>query len=101
MYGKKVLMIENRRIGGTCVNVGCVPKKVMFNLANFLEEAHLMKDYGVKGTENLKLDFAEFKAQRDAYVVRLNGIYERNLKGSQIDYIPGTASFLSDKVIEV
>jgi len=37
--GKRVCMIENRVIGGTCVNVGCVPKKVMFNLANFLEEA--------------------------------------------------------------
>lgn len=82
MHGKKVLMIENRVIGGTCVNVGCVPKKVMLNLANFLEEAHLMKDYGVHGTEHLKLDFAEFKSQRDAYVLRLNGIYERNLKNS-------------------
>lgn len=39
LYGKKVAMIENKVIGGTCVNVGCVPKKVMFNLANFLEEA--------------------------------------------------------------
>jgi glutathione reductase (NADPH) len=47
LLGKKVAIIENRVIGGTCVNVGCVPKKVMFNLANFLEEADLMKDYGV------------------------------------------------------
>jgi glutathione reductase (NADPH) len=39
MFGKKVAMIENREIGGTCVNVGCVPKKIMFNLANFLDEA--------------------------------------------------------------
>ncbi len=62
MFGKKVCMIENRVIGGTCVNVGCVPKKVMYNLANFLEEAHLFKDYGVHGTESLKLNFAEFKA---------------------------------------
>jgi len=62
MYGKRVLMIENRVIGGTCVNVGCVPKKVMYNLANFLEEARLMKDYGVMGTEDLKLEFKEFKA---------------------------------------
>ena len=41
MFGKNVLIIENRRIGGTCVNVGCVPKKVMYNLANYLEESHL------------------------------------------------------------
>ena len=46
-YGKKVAMIENRDIGGTCVNVGCVPKKVMFNLASFIEDCDLMKDYGV------------------------------------------------------
>jgi glutathione reductase (NADPH) len=55
-------MIENRVIGGTCVNVGCVPKKVMFNLANFIEDSHTMKNmYGVSGTENMKLDFSLFK----------------------------------------
>lgn len=59
--GKKVAMIENRVIGGTCVNVGCVPKKVMFNLASYLEDGHLMKDYGVQGTEGLSLDFKSFK----------------------------------------
>ena len=59
--GKKVAMIENKVIGGTCVNVGCVPKKVMLNLASWLEEAHLMKDYGVGGTDQLKLDFGLFK----------------------------------------
>ena len=101
MYGKKVLMIENRRIGGTCVNVGCVPKKVMYNLANFIEESHLFKDYGVEGTEQLKLNFADFKAQRDAYVTRLNGIYSKNLENSKVDYVPGTAKFVSDKIVDV
>ena len=67
-HGAKVCLIENRVIGGTCVNVGCVPKKVMFNLANWLEEAHVMKGYGVGGTEGLTLDFPAFKAKRDAYV---------------------------------
>ena len=77
--GKKVAMIENRVIGGTCVNVGCVPKKVMLNLASYLEEASLFKDYGVNGTEGLKLDFPAFKERRDAYVKRLNGIYSNNI----------------------
>lgn len=100
LLGKKVAMIENRVIGGTCVNVGCVPKKVMFNLANFLEEAHLMKDYGVLGTENLTLDFAHFKAQRDGYVKRLNGIYETNVAKSGIEYFTGTASFAGPNVVK-
>ena len=58
-------MIDNRVIGGTCVNVGCVPKKVMFNMANFIEEAQIMKDYGVQGFKNLTVDFAKFKTKRD------------------------------------
>lgn len=101
LLGKKVLMIENRVIGGTCVNVGCIPKKVMFNLAGFLEDAEIMKDYGVAGTDKLTLDFKDFKAQRDAYIKRLNGIYENNLKNSNVDYVAGTASFVSDHVVEV
>ena len=39
-HGKKVALIENKVVGGTCVNVGCVPKKVMFQLATFWEDAH-------------------------------------------------------------
>ena len=99
LHGKNVAMIENRVIGGTCVNVGCVPKKVMYNLAGYLEEATLFKDYGVNGTENLKLDFAAFKAQRDGYVKRLNGIYEKNLANSKVNYFTGTASFLDAKTV--
>ncbi len=100
LFGKRVAMIENRVIGGTCVNVGCVPKKVMFNLACFLEEAQLMKDYGVLGVEGLSLDFQHFKKQRDGYVKRLNGIYEKNLKNSNVDYYRGTGSFVSPRVVK-
>lgn len=50
-HGKKVAVIENKRVGGTCVNVGCVPKKVMLNLANFWEDARLvMPHYSVEGS---------------------------------------------------
>ena len=100
LLGKSVAMIENRVIGGTCVNVGCVPKKVWFNLANYLEEAHLMKDYGVEGTEHLKLNFSVFKQRRDAYIKRLNGIYEKNVGNSGIDYFTGTASFVGPNEVE-
>jgi glutathione reductase (NADPH) len=99
-YGTKVCIIENRVIGGTCVNVGCVPKKVMFNLANFLEEAHLFKGYGVSGTEGLKLDYATFKGKRDAYVNKLNGVYHKMLKDNSVTYVEGTASFVDPQTVE-
>ena len=84
-YGKKVAMIENKKIGGTCVNVGCVPKKVMFNLATFVEHAQVMQSYGLSLGET-KLDFGAFKRARDAYVARLNGIYMNNIKSQNIDF---------------
>jgi glutathione reductase (NADPH) len=100
LHGKKVAMLENRVIGGTCVNVGCVPKKVMLNLASYLEEASLFKDYGVNGTEGLSLDFPAFKIQRDNYVKKLNGIYEKNVANAGISYFKGTGSFVDAKTIQ-
>lgn len=97
----RVCIIENRVIGGTCVNVGCVPKKVMLNLANWLEEANVFKGYGVGATEALTLDFPLFKAKRDAYVKKLNGIYRNMSDNANITYVEGTASFVSDKVVKV
>ena len=79
-------------MGGTCVNVGCVPKKVMFNLANFLEDAQLtMPFYAVEGTQSLRLDFPKFKQARDAYIARLNKIYLNMLETSKVDFVPGFA----------
>jgi glutathione reductase (NADPH) len=101
MHGAKVCIIENRVVGGTCVNVGCVPKKVMYALASYMEEASLFNDYGLKGTENLKLDFKEFKAKRDGYVKRLNGIYDGMLSKSGVTYVEGTAKFVDKKIVEV
>ena len=91
-------MIENKAIGGTCVNVGCVPKKVMFNLTSFLEAADIMKHYGVE-FGGVKLDFAKFKAARDAYVHRLNGIYKSNIDKQSISYFTGTAAFESKDTV--
>ena len=47
LYGKRIAIIENKVIGGTCVNVGCVPKKVMYNLSNFLSDFKVIQEYGV------------------------------------------------------
>ena len=45
-YGARVALIENQRMGGTCVNVGCVPKKMMWNAAHFADELTIAGDYG-------------------------------------------------------
>ncbi|KAJ1569203.1 hypothetical protein HK096_003891 [Nowakowskiella sp. JEL0078] len=101
-YGAKVGIIENDRWGGTCVNRGCVPKKVMWNAASVAESLHDAKAYGFNvDTDNLNFDWVTIKEKRDAYITRLNGIYESNLTKDKIDRIWGTAKFVSNNTIEV
>jgi glutathione reductase (NADPH) len=99
-YGAKTAVIEPQRLGGTCVNVGCVPKKVMWNAAGVAMAVGDARDYGfdVKPGGN---DWADLKRKRDAYVLRLNGIYERNLEAKGVAYVRGAARFLNANTVEV
>lgn len=99
-YGAKAAVIESQRLGGTCVNVGCVPKKVMWNAVNVALGLADAGDYGfnVSVGEN---DWPALKRKRDAYVLRLNGIYERNLAAKGVAYVRGAARFLDKGTVEV
>jgi glutathione reductase (NADPH) len=99
-YGAKAAVIEPHRLGGTCVNVGCVPKKVMWNAAGVALSLHDAGDYGfdIKVGES---DWAELKRKRDAYVLRLNGIYERNLAAKGVTHVRGAARFVDAHTLEV
>lgn len=100
VLGAKAAVIEHGRLGGTCVNVGCVPKKVMFNTAVHAEYIHDHADYGFNVTLN-NFSWATIKNSRDAYVKRLNGIYENNLVKDDVEYIPGHAVFTPEGNIKV
>ena len=68
MHGAKVILFEGKEVGGTCVNVGCVPKKVMWYGAQVAETLHRYAgEYGFDVTIN-KFDFATLKANRQAYI---------------------------------
>jgi len=99
-YGAKVAVAEYGALGGTCVNVGCVPKKVMWYAADHAHRFDHAADYGfdleVKGH-----DWAGLKRRRDAYVKRLNGIYENLLDKSGVDYIDGSAGFIDEHTVAV
>jgi glutathione reductase (NADPH) len=99
-YGAKVAVVEPARLGGTCVNVGCVPKKVMWNAASVGLSLADAADYGFEVTLG-ESDWGMLKRKRDAYVLRLNGIYERNLQAKGVSYIRGAARFLDAHSVEV
>src|SRR6202166_4413668 len=89
-FGARVAVIEPHRLGGTCVNVGCVPKKVMWNAAGVALSLADANDYGFNVAPGGSY-WPALKRKRDAYVLRLNGIYERNLAAKGVVYVRGAA----------
>ncbi|TAM11752.1 MAG: glutathione-disulfide reductase [Nevskiaceae bacterium] len=91
-YGAKVALIEAGRLGGTCVNVGCVPKKVMWHAAQLADALRDAPEYGFTAVSDAIRsvhNWALLVERRNAYVERLNGIYARNLENSHVALLHG------------
>ncbi|CAN5134284.1 glutathione-disulfide reductase [soil metagenome] len=99
-YGARVALAENGRLGGTCVNLGCVPKKIMWNAAVLANELHEASGYGFAIADWVH-DWETLCARRDAYIARLNGIYERNLRNRGIDLLAGHGRLESGGTVRV
>lgn len=101
MHGAKVILFEGKEVGGTCVNVGCVPKKVMWYGAQVAETLHRYAgEYGFDVTIN-KFDFATLKANRQAYIDRIHGSYERGFDNNGVERVYEYARFVDPHTVEV
>ncbi|MCA6220782.1 glutathione-disulfide reductase [Photorhabdus antumapuensis] len=101
MYGQKCALIEAKALGGTCVNVGCVPKKVMWHAAQIAESIHQYgPDYGFDTTVN-HFNWETLIASRTAYIDRIHQSYERGLGNNKVDVIQGVARFVDAHTVEV
>lgn len=100
-YGKRCAIIEEKQLGGTCVNVGCVPKKVMWYAAQMAQSIHkLAPDYGFK-IEGSQFDFQTLIGNRSAYIDRIHSSYERVLDKNNVDVIQGVATFIDEHTVQV
>ncbi len=100
-YGAKVALIEAKALGGTCVNVGCVPKKVMWHGAQIAEAVKLYSpDYGFD-LEQKGFDWSKLVASREAYIGRIHQSYDRVLGNNKVNVIKGYATFVDAKTVEV
>jgi glutathione reductase (NADPH) len=99
-YGARVAVAEHGALGGTCVNLGCVPKKVMWNAASIAQVIEDADGYGFEVSQ-ARHDWAGLKTRRDAYVARLNGIYQDNLARRNVSLLHGRAVFAEDGGIVV
>ncbi len=100
MYGKKAAVVEMGKMGGTCVNVGCVPKKVMWNAASI---AHALRDaqgYGFDVMVN-DFDWSALVRGRESYIQGINDWYGNYLTDSNIDWLKGAAKFVDANTLEV
>lgn len=100
-YGKKCAIIEAKHLGGTCVNVGCVPKKVMWYGAQIAEAIHqYAPDYGFD-LDVKTFDYAKLVESRQAYIGRIHTSYQNVLAKNNIDVIQGFAKFVNANTVEV
>lgn len=96
--------MESGAWGGTCVNVGCVPKKVVWNAARVADYLRAGGAYGFAGVNAGLVDsfqLAELKKRRDAMVARLNNMYEKALAHREIELVEGWASFVGERSVSV
>ncbi len=99
-FGAQVLIIEMKKLGGTCVNVGCVPKKVMWNACEIENALQQATHYGFSA-QSSAINWPQLVERRNSYISKLNNIYERNLNKSNVDTVYGEAQFVSSNTVSV
>jgi len=98
--GRRVAVVEAGKLGGTCVNAGCVPKKVMWYGANLAAAVADAPGYGVK-VQSEGIDWPKLVAGRNRYVADINGYWDGYVERQGITRIPGQACFVDAKTISV
>ena len=99
-YGAKVGIAESWTLGGTCVNRGCVPKKLMMYASQFPEQYHAATGYGWDAVDS-KFNWGQLISAVGNELQRLNGIYRNMLDKSSVQVFPHYASFLDAHTLEV
>jgi glutathione reductase (NADPH) len=98
--GKKAAVIEAKHIGGTCVNVGCVPKKAMWYAGQIADALHYANDYGFKAPLQ-SFDWSKLVKNREAYIERIHAAYARGFASNDVTVINGFAKFVDKNTLEV
>jgi glutathione reductase (NADPH) len=99
--GKKVAVAEERYLGGTCVNVGCVPKKLFVYASQFPELLRTSKGFGWNQAELPVLDWPTLRDNKTAEIERLNGIYNNLINNSGADLFDGRATVVGPQQVHV
>ncbi len=100
MHGKKVVLVEKARLGGTCLNVGCIPTKTLIESANLYAQTKELEDFGIRA-ENVSFDFSKVVKRKDGIVKNLTDGIGFLMNKHNIEVLDGLASFESDNKVLV
>ena len=98
--GRKVAIIESHRLGGTCVNNGCVPKKVMWYAANLAHAVDDASDFGITARRG-RTNWKKLVSGREDYIRNINDYWNDHVEDNRIDRISGHARFVDARTVEV
>lgn len=93
-HGAKVALVEPKELGGTCVNLGCVPKKAMWYAAQMAEAQYISVDYGFHDQPG-SLDWPRFIERRDEYIRRIHVKYQQALDTGHVTVVRETGRFIA------
>ena len=99
-YGARVAIAESGDFGGTCVNVGCIPKKLFSYAAHFREDFEIAAGFGWTSGE-LRFDWPTLLGNKDREIARLNAVYERVLRTAGVEILRGRATLRGPHEVEV
>ena len=99
--GWKVAMVERRFVGGTCINVACIPTKSLVNSARRLNDARTDEEFGIVGTEGARVDLAKLRAHKEGIVGAMVAAHEKMFAAPGLDFIRGEAHFTGERTVTI
>ena len=99
-FGVRVAIAENRYLGGTCVNVGCVPKKLFVNASHYSEDFRAARGFGWS-VNNPQFEWSCLMTQKNQEIQRLQRVYDRLLDNSGVTLFEDKASMLDAHTVRV
>ena len=100
-HGAKAGIAESSALGGTCVNVGCVPKKLMAYASDYGPHFEDARGFGWNVPTDIPFDWNTLIENKNKEILRLNGAYKNTLDGANVEIINGFAKFIDEKTVEV
>lgn len=94
VHGARVALVESGSLGGTCVNRGCIPKKILWNAAELAEKIGDLADYGLTGASTFQFEYPRLRQASREHIARLNGIYAQRLSEAGVELVAGHAELV-------